>query len=169
MPTSRSRRRSERASRPAGDIPRNNKMARAFVATRNSSAEWPPKTTTSRAIALSSLFFLSSVMSASGFTTGVPHAFLGKPVSALHSGAPTPLSAQCATTTMSVRDVWKRTRSVFRLRAARSARSRQKWGQGMWDQLKTPPAGRAHDEVTFRSGCEGRTLTIPQGDSTVWR
>lgn len=45
-----------------------------------------------------------------------------------------------------------------------STSSNKRWAAGMWDKLTAhPPSGRAHDEVTFRSGCEGRTLTIPQG------
>lgn len=45
-----------------------------------------------------------------------------------------------------------------------SSDKKRKWTAGMWDKLTAhPPAGRAHDEVTFRSGYEGRTLTIPQG------
>lgn len=68
------------------------------------------------------------------------------------------------------RSVWKRgMRKGVRMRAAirRSGTSRRKWGQGMWDKFTSPPTGRAHDEVTFRSGCEGRTLTIPQGQTAL--
>lgn len=49
-----------------------------------------------------------------------------------------------------------------------SSDKRRKWTTGMWEKITAHPnAGRAHDEVTFRSGCEGRTFTIPQGTDGV--
>lgn len=52
---------------------------------------------------------------------------------------------------------------VWRRSSLHAAEFKDKLGHGVWDKFKVPPDGRAHDEVTFRSGCEGRTLTIPQG------
>lgn len=56
-----------------------------------------------------------------------------------------------------------RVRRVWRRGGLQASQVRDRLGAGVWDKLKIPPDGRAHDEVTFRSGCEGRTLTIPQG------
>lgn len=121
--------------------------------------------------ALSGFVLLCGFGAARGF---VPSScFLGEPPAMCRR--PVPLSKPaCApragsTPVMSAghtRNIWKRgMRKGVRMRAAirRSGTSRRKWGQGMWDKFTSPPAGRAHDEVTFRSGCEGRTLTIPQG------
>lgn len=59
----------------------------------------------------------------------------------------------------------RRTMNVRNLRMLDSS-NRMSGGRGRksrWKNFTKPPAGRVHDDVTFRSGCEGRTLTIPQG------
>lgn len=38
-----------------------------------------------------------------------------------------------------------------------------RWSSRLWEQLASQPVGRAHDEVTFRSGREGKPHSIPQG------
>lgn len=73
-------------------------------------------------------------------------------------------NAGSATTSSMIfhQNVWRKgVRSGLKVRGA--LKSKRKWGQGMWDKFTNPPESRAHDEVTFRSGCTGRTLTIPQG------
>ena len=71
-------------------------------------------------------------------------------------------TALTATSMRSRTNLWqRRVRDGLGMRGA--IRLKRSWGAGMWDKFTSPPAGRAHDEVTFRSGCEGRTLTIPQG------
>lgn len=57
----------------------------------------------------------------------------------------------------------EKVRKVWRRSSLHANEMKDKWGSGVWEKFKVPPDGRAHDEVTFRSGCEGRTLTIPQG------
>lgn len=54
-------------------------------------------------------------------------------------------------------------RRVWRRSSLQAAEIKDRLGHGVWDKFKVPPDGRAHDEITFRSGNEGRTLTIPQG------
>lgn len=58
----------------------------------------------------------------------------------------------------------RKLRRAFRRSSLHAANARGKWGSKVWDKLRAPPPdGRAHDEVTFRSGYEGEALTIPQG------
>lgn len=121
--------------------------------------------------ALSGLVLLCGLGAARGFAPS--SCFLGESTAICGRLAPLAklemLPSMAVTPVMSDRhtqSVWKRgVRKGVRMRAAirRSGSSRRKWGQGMWDKFTSPPAGSAHDEVTFRSGCEGRTLTIPQG------
>ena len=42
--------------------------------------------------------------------------------------------------------------------------ARRKGWSKRWENFTKPLAGSVHDEVTFRSGQEGRALTIPQGE-----
>lgn len=58
----------------------------------------------------------------------------------------------------------EKVRKALRRSSLHAAQMRgSRWGSEVWDKLKVPPDGRAHDEVTFRSGFEGEALTIPQG------
>lgn len=58
----------------------------------------------------------------------------------------------------------RRNSSNTRSKTKKTNKTKKAWGAGVWQKLTGyPTSGRAHDEVTFRSGCEGRTLTIPQG------
>ncbi|CAM9692282.1 unnamed protein product [Pylaiella littoralis] len=118
----------------------------------------------------------------SSFSLG-PSAFLGgAQLSASCPTGTTPISASQAavvststTVVMSSGSQRGRKREKFR-RALRqtslhAAQARGKWGSEVWDKLKVPPDGRAHDEVTFRSGFEGEALTIPQAErysSSAW-
>ncbi len=99
---------------------------------------------------------------------GVPHR--GGTPSMSQAAAAAAGAADTETTMKSVRRSWRRgKRENFKRAVGRSSLNasdiRDKWGTGVWEKFKVRPDGRAHDEVTFRSGCEGRTLTIPQG---VW-
>lgn len=68
------------------------------------------------------------------------------------------------TTQMNPRYAW-RTKNGRNLSMLDSS-NRMSNGRGRksrWKNFTKPPAGRVHDDITFRSGFEGRTLTIPQG------
>lgn len=114
------------------------------------------------------LVFLGGLTTTLSFSPGTSSPFLGGKSSALRRAqvvpqAVTGATALTAATTRSSTGVWRKgIRNGLRMRGA--IRRKRSWGQGMWNKFTSPPAaGRAHDEVTFRSGCEGRTLTIPQG------
>lgn len=110
----------------------------------------------------------------SSFSLG-PSAFLGgAQLSASRPTGTTPMSAsQAAVVSTSTTVVMssgsqrgrkrEKFRRAFRQTSLHAAQARGKWGSEVWDKLKVPPDGRAHDEVTFRSGFEGEALTIPQG------
>lgn len=86
--------------------------------------------------------------------------FRGQPVRSIAKRVPNVKT----TTQMNPSYAW-RTKSVRNLRMLHSS-NRMSNGRGKksrWEKFTKPPAGRVHDDVTFRSGCEGRTLTIPQG------
>lgn len=84
-----------------------------------------------------------------------------------HTATPAAAAAAATTTMMKSRGTKRGKRAkvkrVWRRSSLHAAEIKDKLGHGVWDKFKVPPDGRAHDEVTFRSGCEGRTLTIPQG------
>lgn len=118
-----------------------------------------------RAITL--MVLLGGLTATLSFTPAASSTFLGGSNGALRRSRLVPevatgATALTATTMRSHTNVWRRSvRNSLRMRGA--IRRKRSWGAGMWDKFTSPPAGRAHDEVTFRSGCEGRTLTIPQG------
>lgn len=117
--------------------------------------------------AITLMVFLGGLTTTLSFAPAASSAFLGGTNSALRRArlvpeAATGATALTATSMRSHTNVWRRSvRNGLRMRGA--IKRKRSWGAGMWDKFTSPPAGRAHDEVTFRSGCEGRTLTIPQG------
>lgn len=121
------------------------------------------------------MVFLGGLTTTLSFAPAASSAFLGGTNSALRRArlvpeAATGATALTATSMRSHTNVWRRSvRNGLRMRGA--IKRKRSWGAGMWDKFTSPPAGRAHDEVTFRSGCEGRTLTIPQAErysSAAW-
>ena len=117
--------------------------------------------------AITLMVFLGALTTTSSFAPAASSAFLGGTNGALRRArlvpkAATGATALTATSMRSRTNLWqRRVRDGLGMRGA--IRLKRSWGAGMWDKFTSPPAGRAHDEVTFRSGCEGRTLTIPQG------
>lgn len=108
---------------------------------------------------------LLSVAPASSFAPASP-AFLGGAPSVARRGRPSTAHASTPPEHVVVtKRVGKRARvkRVWRRSSLHAAEIKDKLGHGVWDKFKVPPDGRAHDEVTFRSGCEGSPLTIPQG------
>eukprot|EP00904_Undaria_pinnatifida_P008434 jgi/Undpi1/4720/HiC_scaffold_18.g08073.m1 len=103
------------------------------------------------------LVFLGGLTTTLSFSPGTSSPFLGGKSSALRRAqvvpqAVTGATALTAATTRSSTGVWRKgIRNGLRMRGA--IRRKRSWGQGMWNKFTSPPAaGRAHDEVTFRSG-----------------
>lgn len=74
-----------------------------------------------------------------------------------------PPAVAVAAPTMKSKGKRAKVKRVWRRSSLHAAEIKDRLGHGVWDKFKVPPDGRAHDEITFRSGNEGRTLTIPQG------
>lgn len=102
-----------------------------------------------------------------------PSTFVGGAQNAVLCGKPSGSSqlasshaCDASTTTMMIKSGGKkrsRVRKVWRRGHVQAREVKDKLNAGVWDKFRAPPDARGHDEVTFRSGFEGRTLTIPQG------
>eukprot|EP00752_Nemacystus_decipiens_P003572 g3294.t1 len=98
-------------------------------------------------------------------------AFLGGSLSMRTAWRARPSTSQAAAPSAVAAPTMKKARGKRARVRQHAAEIKHKLGHGVWDKFKVPPDGRAHDEVTFRSGCEGRTLTIPQAErysSSAW-
>ncbi|CAN0368640.1 unnamed protein product, partial [Ectocarpus sp. 8 AP-2014] len=77
-----------------------------------------------------------------------------------------PHACDASTTTMAMKSAGgkkrARVRKVWRRGHVQAREVKDKLNAGVWDKFRAPTDARGHDEVTFRSGFEGRTLTIPQ-------
>eukprot|EP00903_Cladosiphon_okamuranus_P011340 g10689.t1 len=110
---------------------------------------------------------LSFSPASSAFLGGASRASAAQRASQRPSRAHAASSAAAVPTNTSRRGKRDKVRKAWR----RSSLFKNRLGHGVWDKFKVPPEGRAHDEVTFRSGNEGRTLTIPQAErysSAAW-
>ncbi|CAB1101753.1 unnamed protein product [Ectocarpus sp. CCAP 1310/34] len=123
---------------------------------------------------------MCSTSPASSFT---PSTFVGGGAqSAVLCGKPSgssklmsPCACDASTPTMAMESAGgkkrARVRKVWRRGHVQAREVKDKLNAGVWDKFRAPPDARGHDEVTFRSGFEGRTLTIPQAErysSSAW-
>lgn len=109
----------------------------------------------------------ASSFTPSTFVGGVQNAVLcGKPSSSSQL-ASSHARDDASTTTMAMKKTGgnkrARVRKVWRRGHLQAREVKDKLNAGVWDKFRAPRDGGGHDEVTFRSGFEGRTLTIPQG------